>query len=188
MPGGTTSSAARWAATLVAVVALSSCTADEPPGAGPSRQPERRIAHAQWHVRAERVGGGRLAKPLQRRAPVLRRSAVTAVKRSYGALFGSRRRRAALRGSFSRRAARVLLRSRAGVPERARLLATVRRRARVRLQGPRLTRAAAEVRVVARIRLGKRRVRLVHDALLWLERTKRTWRVIAFEFDQRRAS
>lgn len=76
-------------------------------------------------------------------------------------------------------------RSGAGVPEGAKEVRTLRRTARVTIQATTAKRAAASVTVIARGMVDGRDFKIRHRSELWLERTKKGWKVIAFDIDQR---
>jgi hypothetical protein len=76
-------------------------------------------------------------------------------------------------------------RSGAGVPEGAKEVRTLRRTARVTIQATSAKRAAASVTVIARGMVDGRDFKFRHRSELWLERTKKGWKVIAFDIDQR---
>jgi hypothetical protein len=186
--GGTAALAAGLA---LAVVLLTSEGQREParaPAPAPASPSAPRIEQARWRVEARTAGrAGELSRPERRRLRGQRPRVGALVRELYDALFlrpgGARD---AVRKALAPAAARSLLRMRRlGAPEAAERVRTLVRRARVAIEGPRGLRAVASVWVKARGRLRGRPFTLTHRATLWLERSGRAWRVIAYDVEQR---
>jgi hypothetical protein len=142
------------------------------------------VEQAAWKVSFSRAGtSGKLSKRAVTRLRAQRPRLTTAVRAASDAMFlgggapASSYFRGPARGAFRR--------SNAGAPEGAKEVRTLRRAARVTIQATTARRAAASVTVIARGVVGGRDFKVRHRSQLWLERTKKGWKVIAFEIDQR---
>lgn len=154
--------------------------ADSP--ADPPRTPT--LAQADWKVTLTRAGaGGRLPKQARERLKAQRPRLTSVVRSASDAMFLEKDKAPSY--YFYGPAHGAFRRSGAGVPRGASDVRTLRRTARIAIQGTTARRAAAAVTVVARGSVGKRDFRLHHHSQLWLERTKKGWKVIAFDIEQR---
>jgi hypothetical protein len=142
------------------------------------------VEQAGWKVSFSRAGtSGKLSKRAVTRLRAQRPRLTTAVRAVSDAMFlgggapASSYFRGPARGAFRR--------SSAGAPEGAKEVRTLRRTAQVTIQATTARRAAASVTVIARGVVGGRDFKVRHRSQLWLERTKKGWKVIAFDIDQR---
>jgi hypothetical protein len=142
------------------------------------------VEQADWKVSFSRAGrSGRLSKRAVTRLRAQRPRLTSAVRAASDAMFlggdtpASSYFRGPARGAFRR--------SNAGAPEGAKEVRTLRRTARVAIQATTAKRAAASVTVIARGVVDGRDFKVRHRSRLWLERTKKGWKVIAFDIDQR---
>lgn len=146
------------------------------------------IPQARWRVAVFVAGQRGKPKKVQRarvRAQAPKLAGV--VKNVYDALFlDPDAAPRVVRQRFLPAAAKSFLSTRAGVPARSDEVRTRKRIAKIGVHPRSAAFAAAVVRIVARATLGKRPVRVVHRATLWLQRTRSRWRVIGFAVTQRR--
>jgi hypothetical protein len=155
-----------------------------PPAEGRVSPPAKNLEQADWKISFSRAGrSGRLSKRAVKRLRAQRPRLTSAVRALSDAMFlggdapASSYFRGPARGAFRR--------SSAGAPERAKEVRTLRRTARVAIQATTAKRAAASVSVIARGVVNGRDFKVRHRSRLWLERTKKGWKVIAFDLDQR---
>jgi hypothetical protein len=107
------------------------------------------------------------------------------VRDVYAALFLDPAIRArTVRARFAPPAAQAMLKTKSGMPNGADRIKTLIRRARIGVQVGAAKRAVATVHVTARATVKGERVRVVHRSTLWLQRSGRGWRAIAFDIDQ----
>jgi hypothetical protein len=154
----------------------------------PRAAPAPEIRHAPWHVVKYGAGAvGHVTRADRRRVEFYGRRAGTLVRGVYDALFLEPRRLGRIvRASFATTAARSFLRlESAGAPAKVERLRIVSRRARIGVDARSAKRAVASVWLRAAGLAGERRFLLLHEATLWLQRTKRGWRVIAYDVKQR---
>ncbi|MDP9069637.1 MAG: hypothetical protein M3N53_15035 [Actinomycetota bacterium] len=142
---------------------------------------------ARWKITTHSAGVVEPVTKAQQRAVARQRPALSAlVRRVYDALFvHPGRSRAVLRDTFTRRAAGAFRRSGAGVAT-AGVASTTLRRADIGIaptDGARLAVATVAVRAQAD---EPGATRFLHRSTLWLERSQRLWKVIAFSIDQGR--
>lgn len=157
---------------------------DAPSPGADSRPAE--VKQPPWRMTVHPAGLTRPHRRVLKRFRHARPALVAAIKDVYDTLFLRPEDRAAvLESRFTERAARALKRTRAGLPKGATGVRIATRRARVGIQVPGLSRAAASVRVGLTAQANKR-IRLAHRATLWLERRRGGWRVIGFDIDQGR--
>lgn len=156
-------------------------TTAERPAVSP---PPRGVEQAAWKVSFSRAGtSGKLSPRAVTRLRAQRPRLTRAVRAAADAMFLGGEAPAA---SYFRGPARgALRRSSAGAPEGAKKVRTLRRTASVTIQATTARRAAAAVTVIARGVVGERDFKVRHRSQLWLERTKKGWKVIAFDIDQR---
>jgi hypothetical protein len=142
---------------------------------------------ASWDIRAYPAGLlGKLHKREKEQLKDQRKKLSTILKDTYDALFlRPRSTGRVVRRWFSPRSAHALLKSRIGPPGGTAKLRTTRRVATIGIQAPSARRAAARVRVQARLLKGDRYLRLRHRSTLWLERVEGKWTVIAFDVEQK---
>ena len=150
----------------------------------PPPPPARAVKQADWKVSFSRAGtSGRLSKRAVTRLRAQRPRLTSAVRAATDAMFlggqpsASSYFRGPARGAFRR--------AKFGAPEGAKEVRTLRRTAQVAIQATTAKRAAASVTVIARGVVGGRDFKLRHRSHLWLERTKKGWKVIGFDIDQR---
>lgn len=192
-----------WVSVIAGIVALAAITAvaivvtsesAEAPtrtesGAGGPAPVATVAPHAKWSIRTYPTGmNTNRTKADRARVDAARPRVRTLVKDLYGAFFlHPARLRDALSQHATAAAARQIKRSGVGFPTAGEEVVIKKRSAQVGIQGNRARHAAAAVRVVSKGTIKGRRVRLIHVATLWLQRNKRGWKVIGFDFDQRRA-
>ena len=166
---------------------LHSEAASSPAPARPAGLAAPGIEQAKWRIHSSPAGT--LNKPSRaerRRAADAGRRVGAVIKDVYDALYlEPAQLKASVRSHFLRSAGAALLRSRAGLPARARDVQTVVRKIDVSVQVPRTRHAVAEVRVVAK-GTAEARFRVVHRSTLYLERAKSGWRIVAFDLNQSR--
>jgi hypothetical protein len=145
-----------------------------------------KIKQAPWRIRMQPVGSvGKITRADKKQLKAQRPKLVTLVKDVYDSLFlFPSRKKAVLRKRFVRRAARRVLSSNAGVSPRAERVHTWSRRADIGVQPNNAAAAAVKVYVHATGTVGGKIFRLVHRATLWLQRSKRAWKVVGFEVNQ----
>jgi hypothetical protein len=155
------------------------------PNESPPAEPRpRTIPQADWRVSVSRAGTKeRLSRRAVTRLRAQRPRLVNVVRSLSDAMFLGGDRPASY--YFSGPARTAFRDSGAGAPEGAKNMRTLRRTARIAIQSTTAKRAAAAVTVIARGVVDKRDFKLRHDSQLWLERTKKGWKVIAFDIDQR---
>jgi hypothetical protein len=135
-----------------------------------------------WDMRVFPVGTRAGLSKIQRRHFEAQRPAVTKIVRKvFGAIAGERGLDEIAARHFTKDAARALTRSKVSLPADATRVVINRRKASIGIQGTPPRTAAARVTLSAKAAIGDRTVRWSDRATLWLERSKRGWRVIAFE-------
>jgi hypothetical protein len=167
------------AALVVAAILLLSGDEKNKTDRGPSRGAG--IKQAQWKVLVQTVRGPALpekgAKPSKHDARQLSR----VIRTVYEAIY----LRPQLMGKTSKRymtkaTARAVKKGARHIPNKARRIKTLRRVAVIGYDSGTRSRAAAEVTVVATGKNKGKRFRAVTHDRLWLERSHRRWRIIAF--------
>jgi hypothetical protein len=177
-------------AAAVLLASLGTACTEPPSGESPRAQiPEvstAKIKQAPWRIRTQPVGSvAKITRADKKQLKDQRPRLATLVKDVYDSLFlFPSRKKAALRKHFVRRAARRVLSSNAGISPRAKRVRTWSRRADIGIQPNNAAAAAVKVHVHATGIVGRRVFRLVHKATLWLQRSKRGWKVVGFEVDQ----
>ncbi|MGH2748682.1 MAG: hypothetical protein ACRDKB_12270 [Actinomycetota bacterium] len=186
-----------WVPVMAGVVALAAVTAaalvvTSEPAEAPTRSASApggpvAAAHAEWSIRTYPTGvATKRTKADRARVAAARPRVKTLIKDLYDAVFVHPDR---LRDALSQHAivavAREIKRSGIGLPTKAEEALIKKRSARVGIEGNRTRYAVAVVRIVSKGIIEGRRFRLVHNANLWLQREK-GWKVIGFDFDQRR--
>jgi len=177
---------------LALAAALAGCEAQGSAGAGEGAgfrisSPEASIPQAKWKITVHPSGNsGKLGKIRAKRIRAQRPTTRKLIRRVYDGVFLAppAQRRDVLQRYFNGRAAAKFADT-AGVPDRATEVTTTVRKADVGIDAAGARRAAAVVVVRAHGRLGPRSFGLLHRATLWLERSKGSWNVIAFEVRQR---
>jgi hypothetical protein len=142
---------------------------------------------ADWKISIHPAGvTGKLSKSEKLRIAHQRHALRGVVRDLYGALFFNPARvDNVLSSRFSKASATSFRRAHAGIPKDMSNVTTKRRAARVSVQASGAKRAVADVTVVASGNLEGRAVKILHRSRLWLERTGRHWKIIAFDVDQR---
>jgi hypothetical protein len=177
-------------AAAVLLASLGTACTEPPSGESPRAQiPEvstPEIKQAKWRIGMKPVGAvAKVKRADKKRLKSQRPRLATLVKDVYDTLFlFPSRKRAVLRKHFTRRAARRVLSSEAGVSPRAERVRTWSRRADIGVQPNNAAAAAVKVYVRAKGIVGRKVFRLVHRATLWLQRSKRGWKVVGFEVEQ----
>lgn len=191
-----------WVPVIAGVVALAAVTAvalvvTSGPAEAPTRTASGAVAapggavaaaHAEWSIRTHPKGiTTKRTKADRARVAAGRPRVKTLIKDLYDAFFvHPDQLRDALSQHATHAVAREIKRSGIGLPTKAEEAVIKKRSARVGIEGNRARYAVAAVRVVSKGTIEGRRFRLVHNANLWLQREK-GWKVIGFDFDQRRA-
>ena len=146
------------------------------------------VTQADWDVNAFPAGGdgvGALSKKQTERYEAQREPLASLIRDVYDALFlspaGAKR---VLQHRFARDAARQALASKIGLPAGAKDVHITKRLARVGIHVQGATRAAARVAIAGTAMKNDRKARFEHTSVLWLERQKGTWKVIAFDVTQ----
>lgn len=162
-------------------------TAPAPPPSPVEKPSPPPIEQASWRIEVRPAGAtGAMSKSERRRLRAQRPRAAELVRSVYEALF---LRPQARRGAIDARFAPVARRSfrrldGVGMPDGVVRVKTIVRAARIAIEAPRARHAVAAVRVRARGRAGPRTVRVFHRSTLWLERSGRRWRVMAYNVEQ----
>lgn len=146
------------------------------------------VKQADWSLQTFPAGGagvGKLTKADKARLGAQRAPLAALVTEVYDALFLEPAQvNRVLRARFAAPAARQALDSKLGMPSSATEVKIKRRDARVGIHMQGASRAAARVVVAGHALVKGRRVKFHHKAILWLERTRKTWKVIAFDVAQ----
>jgi hypothetical protein len=145
------------------------------------------VRQARWRITTAPAGvAGKLERNEKRRVRAQGRVLSPKIRRLFNAMFlYPKDVRAVVKRLFSASAATALKRSGAGLPRKAKDIKLLRRVAHIGIDASGASRAAAEVRVVAKGVAGDKRFRLQQEANLWLSRQARRWKVIGFEIAQR---
>lgn len=190
-----------WVPVVAGVIALAAVTAaalvvTSEPAEAPTRAAsgERTVpgafatAQAGWSIRTYPTGiATKRTKADRARVDAARPRVRMLIKDLYDAFFvHPDRLRDALSQHATAAVAREIKRSGIGLPTESEEVVIKKRTARVGIEGNRARYAVASVRVVSQGVIEAKRFRLIHEANLWLQREK-GWKVIGFDFDQRRA-
>ena len=155
---------------------------------GPATIAAPGVVQAAWDVKAFPAGGAgvdRLTKTDKKHIAAQREPLAALITHLYDALFlQPDRLEGVLRTSFTAPAAKRAASAKLGLPARASEVRTKRRVARVGIHMQGATRAAARVVVAGRAVVQGRAAKFKHEATLWLERNRKTWKVIAFDVIQ----
>lgn len=146
------------------------------------RTPE--LEQAQWRFKPRPPGETTGVTKRQATAATLQRGAIRGTVKSiyHGLFIDPEKLRPALKAHFMPAAARSFRRTGAGVSA-AGLVKTTYRGAEIAAQPTGGVRRAVATVSVRAIELGTGR-RMLHKATLWLERPKKTWKVVAFDLSQ----
>ncbi len=149
----------------------------------PKDSPKPTIRQAAWQVKVVPAGvGHKLTSSVRKRVEAQRPALSATVENIYNPLFlSSSEAQARVERRFTPEAARRFLGARLGAPPGAERVDTLRRVARIGVDTPGATRAAAQVSVVATGMVKGQRVRFGQNATLWLTRSHGRWKVIAFD-------
>ena len=146
------------------------------------------LPQAKWEVNTFPAGGagvGKLNKREKAAVRAQRERLSSLVKDVFDAVFLTPSEvRSVLKQRFTPLAARSLLGSRIGLPDKTSNVQIKKRSARVGIHVDSARRAAAKVAIAGKGMNRGRKVRFSHDATLWLERKKGAWKVIAFDVKQ----
>jgi hypothetical protein len=147
------------------------------------------LPQAKWEVRTFPAGGagvGKLSKREKASVKAQQERLSTLVKDVFDSLFLTPTEvRSVLKERFTSAAAGSLLGSGIGLPDQTANVQIKKRSARVGVHVDSARRAAARVKIAGTGINRGRKVRFSHEATLWLEREKGSWRVIAFDVKQR---
>jgi hypothetical protein len=147
------------------------------------------LPQAKWEVTTFPAGGagvGKLSKREKASVTAQRDRLSKLVKDVFDALFlAPKDLRSVLKQRFTAAASSSLLGSRIGLPDETSNVQIRKRAARVGVHVDSARRAAARVTIAGKGTNRGRKVRFSHEATLWLERAKGTWRVIAFDVKQK---
>ncbi|MGH2787504.1 MAG: hypothetical protein ACRDJV_06290 [Actinomycetota bacterium] len=146
----------------------------------------RDIDQAPWRIKIKPTGTvAKVTRADRKRFGAQRPRLANLVRDVYDALFlFPSRQKKVIHKHFARHAAREVMSSKVGVPGRADLVQTRKRVASIGLQPNGAHVAAARVVVRVKGRIGARVFRLAHRGTLWVERSKRVWKVVGFEVSQ----
>lgn len=137
---------------------------------------------APWQISRSKRLGGPPNRPQAQAAWRAGHSAVAAAtKEIYDAMFLEGNVEGAVGRYLSRGAAAKMAASGFGWETEATRRRIIKRKARIALQLDGGARAVVTVKVASRARLDNERVRIFHRSILWFERAKNGWRVIAFD-------
>ena len=146
------------------------------------------VTQADWDVNAFPAGGdgvGELSKKATERYKAQRAPLASLIHDVYDALFlspaGTKR---VIQHRFAADAARQALASKIGLPSGVEEVQITKRLARVGIHVQGATRAAARVAIAGTATKNGRKARFEHNSVLWLERDKGEWKVIAFDVTQ----
>lgn len=146
------------------------------------------VTQPAWEMKTFPAGGAgvaRLSKASKARIAAQRKPLAALITEVYDALFlEPAALRSVLRAHFIAPAARQALDHKLGLPAAASDVRIKRRVARVGIHMQGASRAAARIVVTGRAAIKGRRARFHHEATLWLERTRKTWKVMAFDVTQ----
>ena len=158
------------------------------PSEAPVTVADPALPQAKWEVNTFPAGGagvGKLNKREKAAVKAQRERLSSLVKDVFDAVFLTPSEvRSVLKKRFTPLAARSLLGSRIGLPDKTSNVQIKKRSARVGIHVDSARRAAAKVAIAGKGMNRGRKVRFSHDATLWLERKKGAWKVIAFDVKQ----
>ena len=146
------------------------------------------VVQAAWDMKTFPAGGAgvrRMSKASKARLAAQREPITALITDVYDTLFLEPARASeVLRNGFTRPAAKQALAARFGMPRTATEVKIKRRVAQVGIHMQGANRAAARVVVAGRATIKGRRATFHHAATLWMERVRKTWKVIAFDVTQ----
>ena len=185
--------AAALLALLAAVVVVFGVDSSSPlsPEPDSGAKPDLRstpLKQANWRIRVVPANvAARVGRDQRRVVARQGRRLASLVREVYTVLFLQPNKRAAvLRRHFDLRTVRALeRRPHVGVPPRAQEIRTTKRRARIVIDPLSPRRSIVRVEVRARGLLGEEAFAVRHRSILWLYRSERRWRVLAFDVNQR---
>jgi hypothetical protein len=144
------------------------------------------LRQAKWHTRTFPAAMKAKMTPKHRKtvkAEGLRAS--RGIQDVYNALFlAPGRVDQAVRSHFEQRARRAFLRAKVGLPRRFRRAQITYRSVRMGVDAKTAQNAIATVTVLLKGLRGSNRLKIRHEATLWLERVHRSWKVLAFSAKQ----
>ena len=146
------------------------------------------VVQVDWDMKTFPAGGAgvrAMSKASKARLTAQREPLVALITQVYDALFlEPARLDEVLRSGFTRPAAKQALAAELGMPRSATEVRIKRRVARVGIHMQGANRAAARVVVAGVATVKGRRAKFHHAATLWMERARKTWKVIAFDVTQ----
>jgi hypothetical protein len=180
-------------AVMVAIVTAAALTGASHHGPGRSGSTDGgavgvpALEQADWKISVRPAGViGKLPKSDKKKLDKQRHALRGLVRDVYGALFlNPERVDNVLAARFSKTSEVAFKRADAGIPKQMTNVSTKKRRASISVQASGSKRAVASITVVATGVLVDREVKISHSARLWLERTGKHWKIIAFDVDQR---
>jgi hypothetical protein len=159
-----------------------------------SSSPERPIEasnpelrHASWKITTAATGAvGRVTRIEKKRIEDSRPQLKELVRKVYDSLFSSPRdRKAAVAAHFAKRAGGLWLSTSSGATAEVDRVRALSRKAAITIHRDGGRRATVRVRIRAKATGEGRQLRFLHEATLWVERSRSRWKVIAFDLLQR---
>jgi hypothetical protein len=171
---------------LLTFVLLQQQTESQPPArSAPTIDAPTSIAQAKWQIKTVPKAGKRISKAARARVDKRGTQVARMVQTVFDTMFlDPSNLNEVVADTFTRDAAQALRRPGVGLPRGADEVRTVRRKATVTLYAATASQAVANVQVRLKGIADDQRFRLRHTATLWLQRSTKGWRVIAFEIDQ----
>jgi hypothetical protein len=144
------------------------------------------LPQARWRVKTVPKGGKRISKAEQARVKKRGAKVATVVQTFFDTLFlDPTNTDEIVAATFTRGAAKALARPGVGLPQGAEEVQTLRRRANIILYAETASQAIATVEVRLKGVAEEQAFRLQHAATLWLQRSDKGWRVMAYEITQK---
>jgi hypothetical protein len=145
------------------------------------------LEHASWKITTAATGAaGRVTKIEKKRIKESRPQLKELVRKVYDSLFSNPRdKKAAAAAYFAKRAGGLWLSTRSGATAEADRVRALSRKAAITIHRDGARRATVRVRIRAKVTEAVRQVRFLHEATLWVERSRSKWKVIAFDLLQR---
>jgi hypothetical protein len=145
------------------------------------------LEHASWKITTAATGAvGRVTRIEKKRIEESRPQLKELVREVYDSMFSNQRERKAVAIEyFAKRAGGLWLSTRSGPTAETDRVRALSRRAAITIQRDGARRATVQVGIKAKVIEAGRRLRFLHEATLWVERSRSKWKVIAFDVLQR---